>query len=85
MNITVLDGYAANPGDLSWQPLERYGKLTIYDRTSSSQLIERAAQSEIILTNKVLLMREQIDQLPRLRYIGVNATGYNVVDAEYAR
>ncbi len=85
MNITVLDGYAANPGDLSWQPLERYGKLTIYDRTSSSQLIERAAQSEILLTNKVLLMREQIDQLPRLRYIGVNATGYNVVDAEYAR
>ena len=85
MNITVLDGYAANPGDLSWQPLTEYGKLTIYERTSASELIERAKDSEILLTNKVLLMREQIDMLPKLQYIGVNATGYNVVDINYAR
>lgn len=85
MNITVLDGYAANPGDLSWQPLSEYGKLTIYERTSASELIERAKDSEILLTNKVLLMREQIDMLPKLQYIGVNATGYNVVDINYAR
>lgn len=85
MNITVLDGYAANPGDLSWQPLSEYGKLTVYERTSASELIERAKDSEILLTNKVLLMREQIDMLPKLQYIGVNATGYNVVDINYAR
>lgn len=85
MNITVLDGYAANPGDLSWQPLSEYGKLTIYERTSASELIERTKDSEILLTNKVLLMREQIDMLPKLQYIGVNATGYNVVDINYAR
>ena len=84
MNITVLDGYAANPGDLSWQPLSEYGNLTIFERTSASELIERAKDSEILLTNKVLLMREQIDMLPKLRYVGVNATGYNVVDIDYA-
>lgn len=85
MNITVLDGYAANPGDLSWQPLEQFGNLKIYPRTSPAELIQRAKDSEIVLTNKVLFMREQIDQLPHLRYIGVNATGYNVVDIDYAR
>lgn len=84
MNITVLDGYAANPGDLSWQPLSEFGNLTIFERTSASELIERAKDSEILLTNKVLLMREQIDMLPKLRYVGVNATGYNVVDIDYA-
>lgn len=85
MNITVLDGFAANPGDLSWEPLSRFGKLKVYDRTSKDELLKRAKDSEILLTNKVLLMKEQIDQLPKLRYIGVNATGYNVVDVDYAR
>lgn len=85
MNITVLDGFAANPGDLSWLPLSEFGNLTIYERTSASELIERAKDSEVLLTNKVLLMREQIDMLPKLRYVGVNATGYNVVDIDYAR
>ena len=85
MNITVLDGYAANPGDLSWQALSEFGNLKIYDRTRAAELIERAKDSDALLTNKVLLMREQIDRLPKLKYIGVNATGYNVVDVDYAR
>ena len=84
MNIVVLDGYTANPNDLSWEPLESFGKLTIYDRTSADELIKRAQDADIILTNKCRLKEEELKQLPKLKYIGVLATGFNNIDIEYA-
>ena len=84
MNIVILDGYSANPGDLSWKRLEELGTLTVYDRTKSNETVARAADAEIVLTNKVILNSEVIAQLPRLKYIGVLATGYNVVDINAA-
>ena len=84
MKIVILDGYTANPGDLSWKGLEQTGEVTVYDRTSPSETVQRAADADIVLTNKVVLDREKITQLPRLKYIGVLATGYNVVDIEAA-
>ena len=84
MNIVVLDGYTANPNDLSWEPLEAFGKLTIYDRTSADELIKRAQGADIILANKCRLKEEELKQLPKLKYIGVLATGYNNIDTEYA-
>ena len=80
MKIVVLDGWTGNPGDLSWEPLERLGDCTIYDRTSADQVIERASDAEVVLTNKVTFTRDIIARLPRLRYIGVIATGYNIID-----
>jgi glycerate dehydrogenase len=85
MKIVVLDGYSANPGDLSWQGLERLGELTVYDRTKPEETVARAAGAEILLTNKVVISRETMAKLPCLKYIGVLATGYNVVDIEAAR
>ena len=85
MNIVILDGYTANPGDLTWKPLEVIGTLTVYDRTRPEDTILRAKDAEIVLTNKVCLRRQEIEQLPKLKYIGVLATGYNVVDVEAAR
>ena len=85
MKIVILDGYSANPGDLSWQPLAQIGALTVYDRTKPEETVERAKDAEIVLTNKVLIRRPEIEQLPKLKYIGVLATGYNVVDVEAAR
>jgi len=85
MKIVVLDGYALNPGDLSWRGLEELGDCAVYDRTPKEQVIERAAGAQIVLTNKVLLGREELAQLPELRCIGVLATGYNVVDPQAAR
>ena len=85
MKIVILDGYTANPGDLSWQPLATLGELTAYDRTLPEETVERAKDAEIILTNKVCLHRAEIEQLPKLQYIGVLATGYNVVDTGAAR
>ena len=84
MRIVILDGYSANPGDLSWKELEQMGEVTVYDRTSPSETVQRAADADIVLTNKVVLDRDKIAQLPRLKYIGVLATGYNVVDIEAA-
>lgn len=84
MKIVILDGYTANPGDLSWQELEYLGKLTVYDRTRRDETVARAAGADIVLTNKVVLDAETIAQLPDLKYIGVLATGYNVVDVEEA-
>ncbi len=83
--IVILDGYAANSGDLSWKALEELGEVTVYDRTAPHEIIERIAHAEIVLTNKTPLMRETLAQLPRLRYIGVLATGYNIIDIEAAR
>ena len=84
MKIVELDGYAANPGDLSWEPLQELGELTLYDRTPASLVVERAKDADIILINKVLITEEVLSQLPRLKYIGVLATGYNVVDVKAA-
>ena len=84
MKIVILDGFTANPGDMSWKELESLGTLTVYRRTSANELVERAADAEIVLTNKVVISRETMAQLPRLQYIGVLATGYNVVDVEAA-
>lgn len=80
MKIVELDGYAANPGDLSWDGLRQLGELTVYDRTAPEEVLERARGAQVILTNKVVISGELMDRLPDLRYIGVLATGYNVVD-----
>lgn len=85
MKITVLDGYGLNPGDLSWEGFEQLGDLTVYDRTSPSELMERAKGSEVLITNKTVINAEAIANLPDLKYIGVLATGYNVVDVEAAK
>jgi glycerate dehydrogenase len=84
-NIVVLDGYTLNPGDLTWEGLESLGKCVVYDRTPPEEVVPRAEDSQIILTNKTVLSSDVISQLPKLRYIGVLATGYNVVDTEAAR
>jgi glycerate dehydrogenase len=83
--IVVLDGYTLNPGDLDWAPLHAIGQCVIHDRTPPELVAQRAAGAEIVLTNKALLPRETIQRLPALRYIGVLATGYNVVDVVAAR
>ncbi len=85
MQIIILDGYTANCGDLSWEALENFGELTVYDRTRPEEVVERAKDAEIVLTNKVCLRKQEIEQLPKLKYIGVLATGYNVVDLEAAK
>ena len=84
MKIVILDGFSANPGDLSWEELEKCGEVTVYDRTKPSETLTRVADADIVLTNKVIISREIIVQLPQLKYIGVLATGYNVVDVEAA-
>ena len=84
MKIVILDGYTANPGDLSWKELETLGELVVYDRTSADETVTRAADAEVVLTNKVLITKDVMAQLPRLKYVGVLATGYNVVDIEAA-
>ena len=85
MNIVVLDGYAANPGDLCWDELQALGECTIYDRTAPAEVLERAAGAEILLTNKTVLTAEHMTALPELKYIGVLATGYNIVDTAAAK
>ncbi len=85
MKIVILDGYSANPGDLSWKELETMGELVVYDRTAPAETVARAQEADIVLTNKVVLGKKEIDQLPHLQYIGVLATGYNVVDIPAAR
>ena len=85
MKIVVLDGYAANPGDLSWSEVEAMGVCVVYDRTSPAELMERAKDAEVLLTNKTVLDAAAIHALPALRYIGVLATGYNIVDIDAAR
>jgi len=84
VNITVLDGYTLNAGDLSWEEMATLGHLTVYDRTPASLTINRALDSEIVITNKTVLDADTIAALPRLSYIGVLATGYNVVDIRAA-
>ena len=85
MRIVILDGYTTNPGDLCWDKLKELGECTIYDRTAPGEVLERAAGAEAILTNKVVINSETMAALPDLKYIGVMATGYNVVDINAAR
>lgn len=84
MKIVILDAYTANPGDLSWEPLKEIGELTVFERTKPEETVARAAEAEIVLTNKVILGLKEMEQLPHLKYIGVLGTGYNVVDVDAA-
>ena len=85
MNIVVLDGYTLNPGDISWEGIEKLGDVTIYDRTPVDKVIERAAGAEVIFTNKTPVSEEAINELTSLKFIGVLATGYNIVNTEAAK
>ncbi|MDR5658381.1 D-2-hydroxyacid dehydrogenase [Serpentinicella sp. ANB-PHB4] len=85
MKIVVLDGYTLNPGDLSWDKIKELGEVEIYDRTPSRETVKRAKDADIILTNKTALGEKELSQLDKLKYIGVTATGYNVVDIKAAR
>lgn len=85
MKIVVLDGYGLNPGDLSWSGMEALGEFTVYDRTAPSELLERSEGAEVLITNKTLITAENMAELPNLKYIGVLATGYNVVDIDAAK
>jgi len=85
MRIVILDGLTTNPGDVSWEPLERLGSLTVFDRTAPGDVVARAVDADAILTNKAIVGREQIAALPQLKYVGVLATGFNIVDVAAAR
>ncbi|MFK7769222.1 MAG: D-2-hydroxyacid dehydrogenase [Mariniblastus sp.] len=85
MKIVVLDGHTLNPGDNSWDPVRKHGEVTIHERTSKNETVARSQDADILLTNKVVLDESIISQLPNLKYIGVTATGFNVVDVEFAR
>ena len=88
MKLVILDGYCLNPGDLSWAGLEALGELTVYDRTpldDEDEIVSRVGDCEIVLTNKTPLSRPVLDRCPQVRYIGLLATGYNVVDVDAAR
>ena len=85
MRLTILDAFTANPGDLSWAELESIGSCTSFDRTPAGQVIERADNCEIVLTNKTVLNGDTIRALPKLKYVGVLATGYNIMDIHAAR
>ncbi|MDO5566377.1 MAG: D-2-hydroxyacid dehydrogenase, partial [Planctomycetia bacterium] len=80
MKIVVLDGYTLNPGDLDWNPLARFGEFAVYDRTRPDEVYARIADAQAVFTNKVILDKSMIDRLDVLKFIGVLATGYNVVD-----
>lgn len=84
MNIVILDGHTANPGDLSWEAFEQLGNLKVYPRTKPSEIIERSKDADCVFTNKTVLTGEILSSLPRLKFIGVLATGYNVVDVKTA-
>lgn len=84
MKIVVLDGYALNPGDMSWMGFDSFGEVIVYDRTPKDKILERIGDAEVVLTNKTPLNREILEKIHNLKYIGVLATGYNVVDIEFA-
>ena len=85
MKIVILDGFTTNGGDLSWNGISELGDLTVYDRTAPGEVIDRCHGAEAVLTNKVIITDEVMQALPQLKYIGVMATGYNVVDIDAAR
>ena len=85
MRIVVLDGFALNPGDISWSELHALGDVTIYDRTEEKDIVSRAKEADAILLNKCPMTKDTLSLLPNLKYIGVLATGYNVVDTAFAK
>lgn len=85
MKIVILDGYTENPGDLSWEGIEKFGDLTVYDRTSEDKVIERISGAEIVFTNKTPVSKAAIESNPKLQFIGVLATGYNIVNVVAAK
>lgn len=85
MKIVILDGYTENPGDLSWEAFEALGEVTVYDRTPKEMIVERIGDAQAVITNKTPMTRQTLDNCPSIRYIGVLATGYNVVDTGAAK
>lgn len=85
MKIVILDGYTENPGDLSWEAFEALGEVTVYDRTPKEMIVERIGDAQAVITNKTPMTRQPLDNCPSIRYIGVLATGYNVVDTGAAK
>ncbi|SDF13693.1 glycerate dehydrogenase [Dyadobacter soli] len=85
MNIVILDGYTLNPGDQDWAPIEKLGNVTIYDRSAKEEIVGRAGDAEVLLVNKVVLSADTLAQLPKVKYIGVMATGFNNIDIDAAR
>lgn len=85
MNIVILDAFTSNPGDLSWEKFEKLGKVTAYDYTPKDKIIERSADADVLIVNKVVITKEIIEQLPKLRYIGLLSTGFNVIDTAAAK
>lgn len=85
MELVVLDGHTLNPGDLSWDALEQHGRLTIHARTSAEEIVARSQHAGAIFTNKVPLPTGVLQQLPHLKYIGITATGYNIIDTDFAK
>jgi len=85
MKIVVLDGYTLNPGDLTWDELKKYGEVIVYDRTPKEKIIERISNAEVVYTNKTPLTRETFEACPSIKFVGVLATGYNIVDVEAAK
>ncbi|MCD2491960.1 D-2-hydroxyacid dehydrogenase [Lacrimispora sp. NSJ-141] len=85
MKIVVLDGYTENPGDLSWSGLEALGELKVYDRTPEEEIVKRIGNAEIVITNKTPVSADTMEKCPSIRYIGVLATGYNVIDTDAAK
>ncbi|MDD6039877.1 MAG: D-2-hydroxyacid dehydrogenase, partial [Clostridia bacterium] len=85
MKIVILDGYTENPGDLSWEGLEQLGELTVYEHTKTEEIISRIGDAELVITNKTPVSAETFAACPQIKYVGVLATGYNVVDVDDAR
>lgn len=85
MKIVVLDGYTLNPGDISWRGMEALGEVTVYDRTKPEDIIERIGDAEVVYTNKTPITKETLDACPSIKFIGVLATGYNVIDIAAAK
>ena len=85
MKIVILDGYTENPGDLSWEGFEKLGDLTVYDITPADKIVERIGDADVVYTNKTPITRETLDACPNVKFIGVLATGYNVIDVEAAK
>lgn len=85
MKIVVTDGYTVNPGDLDWSGIQQFGEWTYYERTAPEQIVERCQEAEIVITNKTPFNKETLAQLPALKFIGVTATGYNIIDTAAAR
>jgi glycerate dehydrogenase len=85
MKIVNLDGYTTNPGDQSWDWLKKYGEYTVYDRTNPEDIIDRAKDADVLIINKSIITADTLDKLPNLKYVGLQSTGYNVIDCKAAR